>query len=537
MPSQTPPAPRPWILAMCGALVMLGLLSRLAVAYRSPEGLSIVPLQDDSYYTQSYARKIWHGQLFSLNERHQGNAFHPLYPFLCAPLHGLSRDDRVLGIRFVVVLNVVLFSIALWLAWRVFNRLAGEDSSHRAAALIGVGLYSVNCIAFRSDLNLMQTGLQLALIWALLDATIWLYQKDDKKFRDFGVVGAVAGLACLARIDTGLLIFGYGISLLWQWKEWKLTWPRFFAVTGPAFCAVAGWSLVSYYFLGTVVPTGGASTMAWTLPSVTRIGRAAAVASLLAVGFPHSHPENSFWSAWWTGHPWARPLLAMLLFGALLLFLSRGVRTSRASFSQTLRPLLPVACGVSILFVTYVAASRATFFFERYFTVALPLIACFWFLLLARAAASGKWRRIAGFVALYTVVFVYFQYRVLRLDESYLWTAFAAVTDLATEEDWIASAESGLLGYYHDRTINLDGKTNVEALRARRNERLLEYLTDSDAIYLVDGWGWMFTTDVARTPIATDPEFQKQWEMLRDGPYVWRRRSSTARIDTALPAR
>ena len=60
---------------------------------------------------------------------------------------------------------------------------------------------------------------------------------------------------------------------------------------------------------------------------------------------------------------------------------------------------------------------------------------------------------------------------------------------------WVGAVQTGTLGYWHDRTVNLDGKVNPEALEARRRDgHVLGYVTQSRIDYIVD-WagvaGWI----------------------------------------------
>jgi hypothetical protein len=57
-------------------------------------------------------------------------------------------------------------------------------------------------------------------------------------------------------------------------------------------------------------------------------------------------------------------------------------------------------------------------------------------------------------------------------------------------QTWVAAVQSGTLGFFHDRTINLDGKVNAEALRAAaRDGGVTSYLLRSEATYLADWYG------------------------------------------------
>jgi len=68
------------------------------------------------------------------------------------------------------------------------------------------------------------------------------------------------------------------------------------------------------------------------------------------------------------------------------------------------------------------------------------------------------------------------------------------IEENVADETWVGAVQTGTLGYWHDRTINLDGKVNPEALAVLRREgHVLGYVSESEIDYLAD-WngiaGW-----------------------------------------------
>jgi hypothetical protein len=61
-----------------------------------------------------------------------------------------------------------------------------------------------------------------------------------------------------------------------------------------------------------------------------------------------------------------------------------------------------------------------------------------------------------------------------------------ALTKCLPQDAEIASFQSGVLEYFHPRTLNLDGKVNVEAARAVRSGQLDAYLSRRRPTYIVD---------------------------------------------------
>ena len=65
------------------------------------------------------------------------------------------------------------------------------------------------------------------------------------------------------------------------------------------------------------------------------------------------------------------------------------------------------------------------------------------------------------------------------------------VSDHLAPATWVGAPQSGTLGYFHDRTINLDGKVNPLALQARQDNRLFHYIVNDTPIeYIADWYGF-----------------------------------------------
>ena len=82
----------------------------------------------------------------------------------------------------------------------------------------------------------------------------------------------------------------------------------------------------------------------------------------------------------------------------------------------------------------------------------------------------------------------------LRGDQHMHFQVVEWVEENVPPEVWVGAVQTGTLGFFHDRTINLDGKVNPEALQARKENRAPEYVVEKGIQYLVDWVGiarWM----------------------------------------------
>ena len=84
------------------------------------------------------------------------------------------------------------------------------------------------------------------------------------------------------------------------------------------------------------------------------------------------------------------------------------------------------------------------------------------------------------------------------------------VQENVAESQWVGAAQTGTLGFFHDRTINLDGKVNPIALRAIMEKgNVLEYVRNSEINYIAD---WYGMADWVK--IKSDPQFAKDFEVV-----------------------
>jgi hypothetical protein len=144
------------------------------------------------------------------------------------------------------------------------------------------------------------------------------------------------------------------------------------------------------------------------------------------------------------------------------------------------------------LVVFYVFFFDAAHFLRRYLAPLSPLLAVAW-----GAGAAALWRRaaasrLAPAAALALVPLLgYFVLRDgLLAPGPWRRDAFFRGVDWVegnlTRETWVGAFQSGTLGFFHDRTINLDGKVNPAALRAIQERRLGPYVVDSPIAFVID---------------------------------------------------
>ncbi|MEN8184121.1 MAG: hypothetical protein ABFS46_16465, partial [Myxococcota bacterium] len=85
------------------------------------------------------------------------------------------------------------------------------------------------------------------------------------------------------------------------------------------------------------------------------------------------------------------------------------------------------------------------------------------------------------------------------------WEKVAWIQEHVSPDEWVGSLQSGVVGFFHDRTLNLDGKVNPQALQARRQGRIPGYVLRSDIEWLVD-WPLILS-------LVTHPAIAEEFEL------------------------
>lgn len=80
------------------------------------------------------------------------------------------------------------------------------------------------------------------------------------------------------------------------------------------------------------------------------------------------------------------------------------------------------------------------------------------------------------------------------------------VADNVAPDTWIGAVQTGTIGFFHDRTINLDGKVNPFALQHQLSRTVPSYVVEeTDITYIVD-WFGLAGTWIEMPPLDTQFE-------------------------------
>ena len=458
---------------------------------------------DDAYYFFTVARNIAQGHGITIDGTHWTTGFQPLWALVCAVAFLAPSDRAALAIVYVI-------SIALWLASamlfaRLVRRVSRTPVSSLAAALLAV-LFLGEAQLTRSYFNGMETGLYLTMVlWLLTAFHDYLALEPDRVgVRRVLGLGALAGLTMLARNDA-LFLCGALLAVTLFFGKRRHPVRDVAIIVGVASAIVVPWLAYCQWASGHPMPQSGIATsigIRGYVPLDSIVHRIVLSLNPLVFLKVRNLVDD---------HVVAFAVLTLVI-ATLLALCWRRARPILMPPSGWI--LLSLAAAVLCLLLYYPLVSAAGQFFERYFTALKLLVFLLLAPLIVRGLAKIDGRPVTGAlvlaVALATVGSnLYWTARDYgRLWRSHLGPeAYEIVrSPYATGTSRIGMAESGRLGFlYPTRVVNLDGKVNVEALRALLAGTLDRYIQSANLDYIM-----LHDEDVQYFD-KTIPAWRKNW--------------------------
>jgi hypothetical protein len=362
---------------------------------------------------------------------------------------------------------------------------------------------------------------------------------EKKRNRDFIALGILFSIGCLVRIDMIIFVAGYAAALYALRSRWQVTVKQISSLVLLPLLFSGIWLIFVYIFTGSLIPTGGSAYLHVWSPYSTAINVNRTVSLLVRffLGIPPTNEER-FLPAWY--YDQARVLfvifaiVAIGIVAALRSYFTRDAE-GRRMLSRFLRPVtLPIG-GIGALVLAYVLFSDAPFFFSRYFAVYAIFCLLFW-VILVPLAVNGLRRGISRhrlfffltliYIGFQPAVFILYNNMLARAKKFEYWETLMRINYVALPAEKVASYETGILAYYRDNVLNLDGKTNSAVLRAARQGTFVRYILDESPAYIVDRWGCTIghATNGLSHPLGHQKDFRRHYVLIARGvPYIWKR--------------
>ena len=458
---------------------------------------------DDAYYFFTVARNIAQGHGITIDGTHWTTGFQPLWALVCAAAFLAPSDRAALAIVYLISIALWLLSALLFI--RLVRRLSLTPVQSSAAALLAV-LFLGEGQFTRGYFNGMETGLYLTcVLWLLVAFHDYLgIEPHLVSLRRILGLGALSGLTMLARNDA-LFLCGALLAVTLFFGKRQHPVRDVAIIVAVASAIVVPWLAYCQWASGNPMPQSGIATSIGVRGYVPLVSIAhKIVISIDPLGFLKIRTV--------VDDHLAVSGAVTLVVAALLALCWRRARPILVPPSGWI--LLCFAAATLCLLLYYPLVSAAGQFFERYFTPLKLLVFLLLALLIVRGLAKIEGRPLAGalVLAVATATVGSNLYWIAR-DYGRPWRshlgpeAYEIVrSPYATGTSRIGMAESGRLGFlYPTRVVNLDGKMNVEALRALLAGTLDRYIQSANLDYIM-----LHDEDVEYFD-KTIPAWRKNW--------------------------
>lgn len=452
------------------------------VVASDPVAVAFAEGGDDAYYYFTIARNVAAGRGITVDGVRWTSGFQPLW-LLPSVVAFLAHNDRAaLAIMYV-------FSVALWL----FSAMLFVKFLRRAVRPLGpvevallAGLFLCERQLNVQYVNGMDTGLYCTLILLLLLGFQSYFAASDTSFDGRGALrlGFLSGLLLLARNDGVFLCGTLGLLVLFaSGRPHRL---REMLVAGAvATILVLPWLAYCQWAAGVPMPQSGVATSAATRPiSMPQFAWTNFALSVWPVLL--SRVQQVIESRWIVSSVLAAVAAVVLVVGTL--------RPQAGIFNRPSRLVLgALVASTLVLLVYYAVISSAAQFYIRYFVPAKLVVLILGAGLLLHLAQEGKARAWIGGAALVVAAVAvasnlyWVSMRMGRPYDGYFGREAYDLTrsPMMAEAKRVGMLESGRIGFlYPTRVVNLDGKMNVDALKAIRAGTLGDYI-DQQAFDLV----------------------------------------------------
>ncbi len=499
------------------ALIFVGVAARLFPFISFDERLFWQYITEDGYLLQTVARNMAIGLGMSTAEGTMPtNGVQPLATFLFSALHFIAGGSKKSGIALVSLFSVLVSAGAGYYAYKVASRVFAGIRHGRELAIVSAAMWFAAPHTITHSMNGLETGIYFFAILFTFNYYLAAISGSSPPLTlsQRLMLGLLMGFTFLARNDAVFFIGGLLLAhfLVGDEKDGGGRRHRLVdcLMVGIVSLLVASpWLINNYTLFGSIVPVSGISE-----------SRDAHFGQNLS-GIPAQLFNSVFLFAPLPGSTQRTPLVILvsiisvaLSLAGFWLFAARFTLSSRRYFLGSLIFSAGICSYYGLIF-------GAPHFLSRYLSPLSPLLwlatsASVFFLLNLLFHTFKAFHRIAFSIVL-----------ILTLDATaFAYTDFARGYSKGTSQmhvqvvkwvqgnvpdsQWVGAPQTGTLGFFHDRTINLDGKVNPLALRAILEKgNVLEYVRNSKINYIAD---WYGVADWVK--MKNDPQFGQEFEVV-----------------------
>ncbi len=468
-----------------GLLLFMGIVARL-MPLLDQEGRLLQQFpSEDGYLMLTIARNIGLGlgMTTALGEI-PTNGFQPFTAFLWSLVYRLVDGDKVHGIVIIHFYQVIVSLITTYVIYLWAQKFIAVRAHSKEIAMSLSLIIFVSPIPIRHSMNFLETGNYMLIVMGL--AYLFIEPNNILKYswsiRRSIIAGVLMGLAFWIRNDSVFLIFSCCIAFLYRGflEDDKKSWTRIghtLLFGGISVVIALPWLISNKHHFGHIMPISGHSQLPEVFASSLHTLPAVLV-EYLSIIFPIPYVYQS-------------TLLVVVICSVLLVVVVFAIGKVWLIANKSERGAMCLAIIYFGCFgVFYGIFFDAPHFMSRYLFPLAPFLGLLTLIVFVHVASKFQFHSyriicLAGFMVLLACGALNSLFYIKAIPHQNF-QVVDWIENNVPESSWIGATQSGAAGYFHDRTINLDGKVNSNALDAIKNHRQHAYVSELDIEYLVD---------------------------------------------------
>lgn len=491
------------------AILLYGLAYRLLPLVLGPERVAQFFITEDGYLMLTVARNLALGDGLSVSDATIAtNGIQPMATFLYAIPYIITGGDKVASLYAIVIIMTVLSAGAAFAVGRFAGAVLAPLGVSSIWSFVVAAIWFVGVPSLFHSMNALETGFYVGMV-ALTVAVFGHICARGGRYtgRDQLVFGLLCGLTFLVRIDGAFLIIAlFATRLIYMPASGQLSIKDTIVEAIPpgliTLVFAAPWLLHNQIYFGSIMPISGT---AQSMSAEFGQNLVAIPSRLFETMFPMLPLPKSLELA-----PAMIVFCVAVVIPIVLWFLFRITATK-----HPMRVAIWAYTFFGCAIVGYYGLSfGARHFLSRYFAPLAPLL-----ITATLSVTMDLFRKREAILqplamlALILCVTLTARLALPGVKEQGHFHVVGWVQDNVEATTWVAAVQTGTLGYWHDRTINLDGKVNPDALEARRTEGdVLSYVANSKIDVVAD---WVRVADWVKRGNA---EFTAAFEVVERDP-------------------
>ncbi len=440
--------------------------------------LSDKPVGEDGFYMLTVAWNIAIGKGISYNFDIATTGIQPLSTFIFALIAKtvlFFGGNKWTFVRFIILFGALAHTVLAFIVGKIskeLSRIALLDGDKVSKCfyigfilcLFSMGLYKLSVYG-------LETPIYLIFLGSLFLSSLVLIKVEQLSRSKIFILGILCGFCILSRIDS-LVIFSIFSFLLLIFRKVNIKQLlSIFLISLPIFIP---WFIYVYIQSGAPIPSSGGAQS--SLINFDNFLERFQVFLPVILGniVPIFVPNKVFFNA---GN------FIILMFLAFSILADKN----KKSIFRITDNFVVRAWMISLLCLStiYLCFFWATHFYHRYtsplITLSLPLIA----VVLSQVSYINK-RALLCFIATLFFVQALGSFHLGKIGNNHSISAGFVAENYPNKNFIVGAYQSGVIGYFNENVINLDGKLDGNALQLLRRGQITDYIAEKDINFIID---------------------------------------------------